>query len=68
MYNIDLVRRFEITSETDYIKILQFEIDRNFLVDDVIKFFISIKLLYENMNKVYWTLYFKMDVHYKDDV
>ena len=68
MHNIDLVRRFEITSEMDYIQILQFEIDRNFLVDDVIKFFISIKLLYENMSKVYWTLYFKMDVHYKDDV
>ena len=68
MHNIDLVRRFEITSEMDYIQILQFEIDRNFLVDDVIKYFISIKSLYENMNKVYWTLYFKMDVHYKDDV
>ena len=49
MHNIDLVRRFEITSEIDYIQILQFEIDRNFLVDDVIKFFISIKLLYENI-------------------
>ena len=68
MHNIDLVRRLEITSELDYSQILQFEIDRNFLVDDVIKFFISIKLLYENMSKVYWTLYFKMDVHYKDDV
>ena len=68
MHNIDLVRRFEITSEIDYIQILQFEIDRNFLVNDIIKFFISIKLLYEDMNKVYWTLYFKMDVHYKDDV
>ena len=68
MHNIDLVRRFEITSEMDYIQILQFEIDRNFLVNDVIKFFISIKVLYENMSKVYWTLYFKMDVHYKDDV
>ena len=68
MHNIDLVRRFEITSEMEYIQILQFEIDRNFLVDDVIKFFISVKLLYENMSKVYWTLYFKMDVHYKDDV
>ena len=68
MHNIDLIRRFEITSEVDYIQILQFEIDRNFLVNDVIKFFISIKLLYENMSKVYWTLYFKMDVHYKDDV
>ena len=68
IHNIDLVRRFEITSEMDYIQILQFEIDRNFLVDDVIKFFISIKLLYESMNKVYWTLYFKMNVHYKDDV
>ena len=53
MHNIDLVRRFEITSEMEYIQILQFEIDRNFLVDDVIKFFISIKLLYENMSKVY---------------
>ena len=68
MHNIDLVRRFEITSEKDYIQILQFEIDRNFSVNDIIKFFISIKLLYENMSKVYWTLYFKMDVHYKDDV
>ena len=68
MHNIDLVRRFKITSEMDYIQILQFEIDRNFLVNDVIKFFISIKLLYENMSKVYWVLYFKMDVHYKDDV
>ena len=68
MHNIDLIRRFNITSEVDYIQILQFEIDRNFLVNDIIKFFISIKLLYENMNKVYWTLYFKMDVHYKDDV
>ena len=68
MHNIDLIRRFEITSEKDYIQILQFEIDRNFLVNDIIKFFISIKLLYENMSKVYWTLYFKMDVHYKDDV
>ena len=68
MHNIDLVRRFEITSEMDYIQILQFEIDRKFLVNDVIKFFISIKLLYENMSKVYWVLYFKMDVHYKDDV
>ena len=68
MHNIDLVRRFNITSEMDYIQILQFEIDRNFLVNDIIKFFISIKLLYENMSKVYWTLYFKMDVHYKDDV
>ena len=67
MHNIDLIRRFEITSEMDYIQILQFEIDRNFLVNDVIKFFVSIKLLYENMSKVYWTLYFKMDVHYKDD-
>ena len=67
MHNIDLVRRFEITSEMDYIQILQFEIDRKFLVNDVIKFFISIKLLYENMSKVYWTLYFKMSVHYKDD-
>ena len=65
MYNIDLIRRFEITSKTDYIQILQFEIDRDFLVDDVIKFFISIKHLYENMSKVYWTLYFKMDVHYR---
>ena len=67
MHNIDFVKRFEITSETDYIQILQFEIDRNLLVDDVIKFLISIKLLYENMSKVYWTLYFKMYVHYKDD-
>ena len=68
MHNIDLVRRFEIASEMNYIQILQFEIDRNFLVNDIIKFFISIKLLYENMSKVYWVLYFKMDVHYKDDV
>ena len=68
MYNIDLVRRFNIKSDEDFIQILQFEIDRKFLVNDVIKFFISIKLLYENMSKVYWTLYFKMDVHYKDDV
>ena len=68
MHNINFVKRFEITSEMDYIQILQFEIDRNFLANDVIKFFISIKLLYENMSKVYWTLYFKMDVHYKDDV
>ena len=30
MHNIDLVRRFEITSEMDYIQILQFEIERNF--------------------------------------
>ena len=36
MHNIDLVRRFEITSEMEYIQILQFEIDRNFLVSDVI--------------------------------
>ena len=68
MHNIDLVRRFEITSEKDYIQILQFEIDRKFLVNDIIKFFISIKLLYEDMKNVYWVLYFKMDVHYKDDV
>ena len=68
MHNIDLVRRFEITSEKEYIQILQFEIDRKFLVNDIIKFFISIKLLYEDMRNVYWVLYFKMDVHYKDDV
>ena len=68
MHNIDLIRRFDITSEMDYIQILQFEIDRNFLVNDVIKFFISIKLLYENMSKIYWTLYFKMAIYYKDDV
>ena len=68
MHNIDLVRRFEIKSEMDYIQILQFEIDRKFLVNDIIKFFISIKLLYENMSKLYWVLYFKMDVHYKDNV
>ena len=67
MHNIDLVRRFNITSELDFIQVLQFEIDRNFLVNDIIKFFISIKFLYENM-KMYWVLYFKMDVHYKDDV
>ena len=67
MHNIDLVRRFNIKSDEDFIQILQFEIDRNFLVNDVIKFFISIKLLYENM-KMYWVLYFKMDVHYKDDI
>ena len=68
MHNIDFVKRFEITSEMDYIQILQFEVDRKFLVNDIIKFLISIKLLYENMSKVYWTLYFKMDVHYGDDV
>ena len=67
MHNIDLIRRFNIASEVDYIPILQFEIDRNFLVNDVIKLFISIKLLYENI-KNYCVLYFKMDVHYKDDV
>ena len=67
MHNIDLVRRFNITSELDFIQVLQFEIDRNFLVNDIIKFFISIKFLYENM-KMYWVLYFKMDVHYKDDI
>ena len=67
MHNIHLVRRFNITSEEDFIQILQFEIDRKFLVDDVIKFFISTKFLYENM-KMYWVLYFKMDVHYKDDI
>ena len=67
MHNIDLVRRFNITSELDFIQVLQFEIDRNFLVNDIIKFFISIKFLYENM-KMYWVLYFKMNVHYKDDV
>ena len=67
MHNIDLVRRFNITSELDFIQVLQFEIDRNFLVNDIIKFFISIKFLYENM-KMYWVLYFKIDVHYKDDV
>ena len=67
MHNIDLVRRFNIKSEENFIKILQFEIDREFLVNDVIKFFISTKFLYENM-KMYWVLYFKMDVHYKDDV
>ena len=68
MHEIDLIRRFNITSDMDNMQILQFEIDREFLVNDIIKFFISIKLLYENMNKVYWTLYFKMDVHYGDDV
>ena len=67
MHNIDLVRRFNITSEVDFIQVLQFEIDRNFLVNDIIKFFISIKFLYENM-KMYWVLYFKIDIHYKDDV
>ena len=67
MHNIDLVRRFNITSELDFIQVLQFEIDRNFLVNDIIKFFISIKFLYENM-KMYWVLYFKIDIHYKDDV
>ena len=67
MHNMDLVRRFNITSELDFIQVLQFEIDRNFLVNDIIKFFISIKFLYENM-KMYWVLYFKIDVHYKDDV
>ena len=67
MHNIDLVRRFNITSEVDFIQILQFEIDRNFLVNDIIKFFLSIKFLYENM-KMYWVLYFKMDLHYKDDI
>ena len=67
MHNIDLVRRFNVTSEIDSIQILKFEIDREFLVNDVIKFFISTKFLYENM-KMYWVLYFKMDVHYKDDV
>ena len=67
MHNIDLVRRFNVKSDIDFIQILQFEIDRNFLVNDIIKFFISIKFLYENM-KMYWVLYFKMDVHYKDDV
>ena len=67
MHDIDLVRRFNITSELDFIQVLQFEIDRNFLVNDIIKFFISIKFLYENM-KMYWVLYFKMDIHYKDDV
>ena len=67
MHNIDLVRRFYIKSEENFIQILQFEIDREFLVNDVIKFFISTKFLYENM-KMYWVLYFKMDVHYKDDV
>ena len=66
MHNIDLVRRFTITSDLDIIQILQFEIDRNFLVNDIIKFFISVKFLYENM-KMYWVLYFKMDVHYKDE-
>ena len=68
MHNIDLIRRFNITSDMDNIQILQFEIDRNFLVNDIIKFFISIKLLYENMKNVYWTLYFKLDVHYGDNV
>ena len=67
MHNIDLVRRFNITSEEEPIKILQFEIDRNFLAGDVINFSISIKTLYEDMKK-YWVLYFKMDVHYKDDI
>ena len=67
MHNIDLVRRFNIKSDEDFIQILQFEIDRKFLVNDVIKFYISAKFLYENM-KMYWVLYFKMDVHYKDDV
>ena len=67
MHNIDLVRRFNVKSDIDFIQILQFEIDRNFLVNDIITFFISIKFLYENM-KMYWVLYFKMDVHYKDDV
>ena len=67
MHNIDFVKRFNIKSDEDFIQILQFEIDRKFLVDDVIKFFISTKFLYENI-KMYWVLYFKIDVHYKDDV
>ena len=66
MHNIYLVRRFNIKSDEDFIQILQFEIDRKFLVNDMIKFYISTKFLYENM-KMYWVLYFKMDVHYKDD-
>ena len=49
MHNIDLVRRFYIKSEENFIQILQFEIDRKFLVNDVIKFFITTKFLYENM-------------------
>ena len=67
MHNIDLVRRFNIKSTDDFIQITQFEVDRNFSVNDVIDFFISIKFLYENM-KMYWVLYFKMDVHYEDDI
>ena len=67
MHNINLVRKFNITSELDFIQVLQFEIDRKLLVNDIIKFFISIKFLYENM-KMYWVLYFKIDIHYKDDV
>ena len=51
MYNIDLVRKFIITVEQDFIQILQFEVDRNFLIDDIIKFFLSIKIVYLNMKK-----------------
>ena len=66
MHNIDIVERYIVTSEEDFIKVLQFEIDREFLINDVLKFLISIKLLYENM-KMYWVLYFKLDIHYKDE-
>ena len=68
MYNIDLVRQFNVEGETDFLLIYQFEIDRDFKISDIIKFFISIKFIYENMNKTYWLWYMKMDVHYKNEI
>ena len=41
MYNIDLLRRFNVEGETDFLLIYQFEIDRDFKISDIIKFFIS---------------------------
>ena len=68
MHNIDLVRKFNINGEQDCIQILQFEIDRQFLINYIIKFFLSIKIVYLNMKTNYWTLFLRLDAHYKNEV
>ena len=67
MHNIDLICKFIITGEQDFIQILQFEVDRVFLIDDMIKFFLSIKIVYLNMKTNYWTLFLRIDVLYKNE-
>ena len=68
LHNIDLNRNFTLSTDMDEILINNMSLhSREFLINDVLKFYLNVIIKFQNCKSIYYTMYMRFDILYDDE-